>query len=289
MHLQTHPHIGCDLSKLSLQVLNGKSDSFQMVKSQQQVSAKQGKLDAYMGPSQSAGAGPSSNTTPYQPAQAHAQPVQGLSQATQANRAPPLPSIPRLAQAPKDVTNMPSAVSSKTQQGSASAASPGKQTRLQSFFQPKQTAAQQAPSDSRPVASWMRQGPVVAPPATTHQLERHSSLRHEPTDNQMSAGPNVNAARLSGARQELAACPNQQQMHAQALQQPAPQQAKASGVFADDDDDVWVSDDFLMGHYPQTLGQPSAQPAPLAHASMQPEMADVTGPAHKKSRTSDPV
>lgn len=58
------------------------------------------------------------------------------------------------------------------------------------------------------------------------------------------------------------------------------QAAKASGVFADDDNDdaLWPQDDVILMH--QTVA------AKDCNSVMQPELVDLTGPVQKKARTS---
>jgi len=179
--------------------------------------------------------------------------------------------------------------------------SPGKQTTMQSFFQPKQVLQpQQQPQ--RPQQQPQR------PQQHSHQQQQVSSFGNLQTSAGASGnmfqpqGTMQNAAQQQGmpirqagpqqGSQSRQQPPQHHQQWQQQQQQQRPAQAapkpavKVSGVFADDDDfdDIWMSD--------QAFQAPAIKPAhnralPGAGQSIQAmPVIDLAGsPAHKKPRT----
>lgn len=151
----------CNNDCPALQVLNGKSDSFQMVKSQQQVSANQGRLDAFMTQSQPTTAAqtvvpsataaltvsisaldataPHAATAVAAPGPAAAPAGHGSKRPSWVKAVPDHRSrgtaAPGNPARPRDITNLPLAVGSSPTRGQAkqpmpNTISPGKQTRM---------------------------------------------------------------------------------------------------------------------------------------------------------------
>ena len=306
-----------------MQVLNGKSDSFQMLKSQQQVSANQGRLDAFMSQSQS------NIAAPAVPSTATAGPTASTSGPSAASHdstavAPPTTAAatsgttsgrpswvkarpdqrgivgPDSAARPRDITNLPLIVGASPSKGQAkqptpNTVSPGKQTTMQSFFQPKQVLQ-----------------PQQRPQQHSHQQQQQQQQASSVGNLQTSAGASGSMFQPQGTMQTMAhqqgmpirqAGPQQgsqswqqppqhhqqwqQQQQQQILAQAAPKPAvKVSGVFANDNDfdDIWMSD--------QAFQAPAIKPAhnhalPGTGQSIQAmPVIDLAGsPAHKKPRT----
>ena len=301
-----------------------------MLKSQQQVSANQGRLNAFMSQSQPSTAAPAVPSTATAGPTASTSAPAAVSHASTAVAAPATAvAAPTTAAAtsgitsgrpswvkarpdqrsntgtiasdsaarPRDITNLPLTVGASPSKGQAkqptpNTVSPGKQTTMQSFFQPKQVLNPQ------------------------HRLQQHSQQQQQQVSTfgnlQTSAGASGNMFYTQGTMQNAAqqqgmpicqAGPQQgsqswqqppqhqqqwqQQQQQQMLAQAAPKPAvKVSGVFADDDDfdDIWMSD--------QAFQAPATKPAhnralPGAGHSIQAmPVIDLAGsPAHKKART----
>ena len=272
-----------------LQVLNGKSDSFGIIKAQQQVSANQGKLDHFMAPSQSCAVGA-------------ALPDKC---ANSSQRDAHMPSASEVTHPPTDITNLPPVTGAKAdnraqavpqqakQAVSLSMSQPAGQAKLQSFFQPKQNAPAALPPSSRPSASWVKQKPVQGDLQQQQQHQKQQQQQQHPQQQ-------YQQQQQSQLQYPLQQCPTQQyppQQHVQQQQhvhpqqgyqalhqQPASQQAaKASGVFADEDDDiVWPQDDVFVSHATPLLPANSGLPQPADRI----QSIDLTGPTYKKARTS---
>lgn len=323
-HLLEHAVTG-ELSAVSMQVLNGKSDSFQMLKSQQQVSANQGRLDAFMSQSQSAIAAPAVPST------ATAGPTAIISAPSAASHTSTAVAAPTTAAAtagtssgrpswvkarpdqrsirgivaadsaarPRDITNLPLIVGASPSKGQAkqptpNTVSPGKQTTMQSFFQPKQVLnPQQRPQQhsyqqqqQQQISSFGNLQPSADASGDMFQPQSTNGLQNAA---QQQGVPNRQAGPQQGSRswQQPPQHHQQRQQQQQMLAQAAPKPAvKVSGVFADDDDfdDIWMSD--------QAFQAPASKPAhnrtlPGAGQSIQAmPIIDLAGsPAHKKPRT----
>ena len=312
-----------------------------MLKSQQQVSANQGRLDAFMSQSQprtaapavpsTATAGPTaitcapaaashastavaapttavaapttaaatSGTTSGRPSWVKARPDQRSNRGIVA---------PDSAARPRDITNLPLSVGASPSKGQAkqpmpNTVSPGKQTTMQSFFQPKQVLQPQHSHQQQQQRQQQQQ---------QQQLQQQQQQGSSFGNLQTSAGASGNMFQPQGTMQSAPqqqgmptrqARPQQggqswqqqqqqqqqwqQQQQQQMLAQAAPKPAvKVSGVFADDDDfdDIWMSD--------QAFQAPATKPAhnralPGAGHSIQARpVIDLAGsPAHKKPRT----
>jgi len=289
-----------------------------MLKSQQQVSANQGRLDAFMSQSQPGTAAPAVPSTATAGPTASTSGPSAASHASTAVAAPTTAAAtsgitsgrpswvkarpdqrsnrgnaaPDSAARPRDITNLPLIVGASPSKGQAkqptpNTVSPGKQTTMQSFFQPKQVLQ-----------------PQQRPQQHSHQQQQQQQQASSFGNLQTSAGASgntfqpqgTNAAqqqgmpiRQAGPSRSWQQPPQHQQQwqQQQTLAQAAPKPAvKVSGVFADDDDfdDIWMSD--------QAFQAPATKPAhnralPGAAQSIQAmPVIDLAGsPAHKKPRT----
>ncbi|KAL0034775.1 hypothetical protein WJX77_006947 [Trebouxia sp. C0004] len=295
------------------QVLNGKSDSFQMLKSQQQVSANQGRLDAFMSQSQpgtaapavpsTATAGPTA-TTPAPSAASHASTAVAAPTTAAATSGTTLgrPSwvkarpdqrsnrgivAPDSAARPRDITNLPLIAGTSPSKGQAkhstpNTVSPGKQTTMQSFFQPKQVLQPQQHSQQQQAASFGNLPKSAA--ASGNRFQPQGAMQNAAQQQDVSI---CLAGTQQGSWSWHQPPQHHQQWQQQMLAQAAPMLAvNVSGVFANDDDfdDIWMSD--------QAFQAPAPKPAhnlalPGAGQSIQAmPVIDLAGsPAHKKPRT----
>ena len=285
-----------------------------MVKSQQQVSANQGRLDAFMTQSQpttaapavasSATAGPTASTSA--PAAPPAAPQAGTAMVPPATAATTAGSVsgrpswvkpvsdqrssrgnaaPVNAARPRDITNLPlAAVSSpakgQTRHSMPNAVSPGKQTRMQTFFQPKHVVqGQQQLSQQQQQHLSHQQQPAghrsvqASAAASGDRMHSQGAAQHAPHQHAL---PQQWPQQLSQSCHQLPQQQQQQQQHAMPSYKPV---VKVSGVFADDDDfdDIWMSD--------QAFQAPVAQPAAGSSIQAMPVIDLASSPAHKKPRT----
>jgi len=199
---------------------------------------------------------------------------------------------PDSAARPRDITNLPLTVGASPSKGQAkqpmpNTVSPGKQTTMQSFFQPKQMLnpqqRPQRPQQHSHQQQQQQQQQVSSAGASGNMFHTQGTMQNAPQQQSMpirQAGPQQGS-------QSWQQPPQQWQQQHQRLAQAAPKPAvKVSGVFADDDDfdDIWMSD--------QAFQAPATKPAhnralPGAGHSIQAmPVIDLAGsPAHKKPRT----
>jgi len=202
---------------------------------------------------------------------------------------------------PRDITNLPLIVGASPSKGQAkqlpNTVSPGKQTTMQSFFQPKQVLnpQQRLQQHSQQQQQQQQQQQVstfgnlqTSAGASGNMFYTQGTMQNAAQQQGMpirQAGPQQGSQswQQPPQHQQQWQQQQQQQMLAQAAPKPA---VKVSGVFADDDDfdDIWMSD--------QAFQAPATKPAhnralPGAGHSIQAmPVIDLAGsPAHKKART----
>lgn len=286
-----------------VQVLNGKSDSFQMVKSQQQVSANQGRLDAFMTQSQPSTTAPAASATTAAPSRNTALPSASTacSHAAMgpAPRPPAAPSGPNVpgrpswvrtasntgpsqhgAAAPRDITNLPHNFGAglgptKGQQlhPPPNTISPGKQTRLQNFFHPKQVTHQ-------PHRHHQEQLPG------SRQMQRASALPMQANNNSVPAQPHAHLLEQHQPAQQHQSTWATAQVSNNAWQHAHGSAAtKVSGVFADDDDfdDIWMSDHAFQVQI--AMKAPAASVQQQHSITAMPVIDLIGSPAHKKAKS----
>ena len=331
---------------MPVQVLNGKSDSFQMVKSQQQVSANQGRLDAFMTHSRPSTSAPAPATVTAAaprstavPSASTAPPPVAMGSAPRPPAAPPaqhaggrpswvkaVPNNTAVSQhsaAPRDITNLPLTVGSGPAKGQQQHqtphnSSPGKQSRLQSFFQPKQVANQQQqlqlshgqqqlqlPHGRRQQPQQQQQPPPgqqqphmlhgqqcmqagskhmqAAAELAMHILGAHNNVVSHQSDVQLNRQHPL--AQDVPAQAGNHAWQQQHQQHQQQAFAHRPPTVKVSGVFADDDDfdDIWMSDNAFQA---QTAVKAPAASVQQQQSIMAMPVIDLSGsPVHKKAKS----
>lgn len=291
-----------------------------MIKVQQQVSANQGRLDIFVGTSKS-GAAAAAAATIQQPNTHQAKSSSSLS-----HRDAHLPAPSKAAYPPTDITNLPAVLvnkadaraqpvpqqakqavlhtgSQQTGQAVSKLSSPGKQAKMQSFFQPRQHIQAGAPQGSRPTPSWVKQRPVDqqhmssqprAPVAMQQQQQGQQQQRQQQQQLQQQVQgqqPQQQGQQQEQQWQQQERQQQERQQHERQQQERQQQQhsanlqaTKASGVFAADDDDMlWPQDDVFLSHH--TAAASAAQPG-LGQSSVQAELVDQTAPLYKKARTS---
>ena len=313
-----------------------------MVKSQQQVSANQGRLDAFMTQSQPSTSAAAASAMTAAPAASTAGPGAPSAALQEVPTAPPRPTAAsscvatsagsmgappagnvagrpswvkpvtsiggglHKAAAPRDITNVPpKLVSSPAKHQMPNTVSPAKQTRLQSFFQPKQVSPaypvqqqQQQPQQRHLHRPQSQQLHCQQQPRWQQQQQQQHSWRPHGQQQQQQNGCSVSVTMQSrlqdpdtqhhrqqhGLQKASAQTQGQQQQAQQQLQcasAPKPA-AQVSGVFADDDglDDFWMSDQLL---------EQAARRTPVAPAQAQSVLAvpviDLSGsPVHKRTK-----
>lgn len=176
--------------------------------------------------------------------------------------------------------------------------SPGKQPRLQSFFQPKQVTNQQqqqlqASGEQRQLQlpNAQPQQPQVVPgqQQQPHLLHRRQHHMHSGSKDMQGAATlpmqSVSAQSNIIAQQSEAHINKQQQQHSMMMYSHQPAAAKVSGVFADDDDfdDSWMSNHVLQA--PAVALKTPAWSAQQQQSIMAMPVIDLSGsPARKKAK-----